>query len=191
MDSIPRLETDRLKLRAIFPDDAPAIFELFSDSKVTQFYDLEPYLDVEQARNLINNYTSWFQNDQSVRWGIVRKDDGQLIGTCCFDSFRGRNQSVNLGYDIGSKHWGHGFATEAAQAVIDHAFEHGIVGPVNRIEAKTIPQNIGSERVLLKLGFEKEGVLRQYGCWNDRFHDMNLFSLLRDQARGPQDSPSR
>lgn len=184
MNAIPRLETERLKLRAIFPDDVEAIFRLFSDPQVTRFYDFEPLVDTEQALNLIRNFTRWFQTNQSVRWGIVCKDDGLLIGTCCFDSFLKRNQSVNLGYEIQSKYWGHGFATEAAQKVIGHAFQNGIVGPVNRIEAKTIPQNIGSEKVLWKLGFEKEGLLRQYGHWKGQYHDMNLFSLIRDQYRG-------
>lgn len=182
MESIPRLETDRLNLRAIFPDDQEAIFELFSDPQVTRFYDFEPYVDLQQARNLINHYTQWFQKGVSVRWGIIHQQTGQLIGTCCFDSFIARNQSVNLGYDIQSKHWGHGFATEAAGAIIDHAFRLGIIGRVNRIEAKTIPENVGSERVLSKLGFQKEGLMRQYGYWKDQFHDMNLFSLTRDQV---------
>ncbi len=181
MDSIPKLQTERLKLRAIFPDDAPALLELFSDPNVMRFYDTEPLADVEQARNLIANYIRWFQTDQSIRWGIFLNDNGALVGTCCFDSFLSRNQSINLGYEIRSQDWGHGFATEAARAAITYAFEHGIVGPVNRIEAKTIPANVGSEKVLSKLGFEKEGLMRQYGFWKQQFHDMHLFSITRDQ----------
>lgn len=184
METIPRLESERLRLRAIFPEDAEALYQLFSDPKVVQYYDFEPYEDMEQIQNLIRNFTHWFQTDQSYRWGIVRKDNRQLIGTCCFDSFLSRNHSLNFGYDIRSQDWGQGFATEAAMVVIRFAFDQGIVGPVNRIEAKTIPANKASERVLEKLSFVREGTMRQYGFWKGEYHDMNLYSLTKDQVRG-------
>lgn len=179
MDSIPRLETDRLMLRAVFPDDAEAIFALFSDPLVTEMHELEPVANPQAALELISKFTSWFQHDQAVRWGIIDKETGELIGTCCFDTFHPKYQSVNLGYNIRSDHWSKGYATEAVQAIIEFAFENGIVGPVNRIQAITVPANIASEKVLEKLGFEKEGLMRQYGYWKGQFHDMNLYSMLK------------
>ncbi|MFT5301382.1 MAG: ribosomal-protein-alanine N-acetyltransferase [Mariniblastus sp.] len=179
MNSIPRLETERLDLRAIFPADAQEIFHLLSDVKVAEFHELEPFVEIGQAHQMIANYTHWFQNDQAVRWAIVRKDTGSLIGTCCFDSFQIKYQSANLGYNLSSDQWGNGFATEAVEAIVDYAFVHGIVGAVNRIQAITVPGNLASEKVLAKLGFEKEGLMRQYGFWQNEFHDMNLFSRLR------------
>lgn len=179
MNSIPRLETERLKLRAIFPQDAPDIFALMSDPRVLEHHELDPFQTLNQASDLISNFTQWFQNDQAVRWGIIDKTDQRLIGTCCFDTFHLKYQSVNLGYSLRSDRWGQGLATEAVQAIISHAFEHGIVGPVNRIQAITLPANAASENVLRKLGFEKEGLMRQYGFWKNAFHDMNLFSLLK------------
>ena len=179
MDSIPRIETERLKLRAIFPADAQAIFQLMSDPKVVQYYELEPFETIHQAQDLISSFTQWFQNDQAVRWAIIRKDDNELIGTCCFDTFHPKYQSVNVGYNVRSDQCGQGYATEAVQAIIGYAFKNGIVGPVNRIQAITVPANVASEKVLEKLGFEKEGLMRQYGFWKGAFHDMNLFSLLK------------
>lgn len=179
MDSIPRLETERLKLRAIFPADVQAVFELMSDPRVVQHHELEPFETIQQSRSLIADFTKWFQNDQAVRWGIVRKDNQELIGSCCFDTFHLKYQSVNLGYNIRSDQWGQGYATEAVNKIIQYAFEHGIVGPVNRIQAITVPANTPSEKVLKKLGFEKEGLMRQYGFWKGKFHDMNLFSLIK------------
>jgi ribosomal-protein-alanine N-acetyltransferase len=181
MNSIPRLETERLKLRAIFPADAPAICQLMSDPKVTRFHELEPMENIQQAHEMISNFTQWFQNNHAVRWGILLKETGELIGSCCFDTFHLEYQSVNVGYNLRSDHWGKGFATEAVKAIIRYAFEYGIASPINRIEAITIPNNVASEKVLLKLGFQKEGLMRQYGFWNDSFHDMNLFSLLKSE----------
>jgi ribosomal-protein-alanine N-acetyltransferase len=179
MDSIPRIETERLMLRAVFPSDAHDIFQLLSDPKVAKHHELDPFETVDQAHSLISHFTKWFQNDQAVRWAIVRKDDGELIGTCCFDTFHPKYQSVNVGYNVRSNRWGQGYATEAVHKIIDFAFTNGIVGPVNRIQAITVPANIASEKVLEKLGFEKEGLMRQYAYWKGEFHDMNLFSLLK------------
>ncbi len=180
MDSIPRLETSRLKLRAIFPTDAEAIFQLMSDPTVTKFHELEQFEDLQQAHDLISSFTQWFQNDQAVRWGILLKETSEFIGTCCFDTFDFDYQSVNLGYNLRSDHCGNGFATEAVNAIIDYAFAKGVVGPVNRIQAITVPENVASEKVLRKLGFEFEGRMRQYGFWKNEFHDMNLFSRLKN-----------
>jgi ribosomal-protein-alanine N-acetyltransferase len=182
MDSIPRLETERLKLRAIFPSDAADIFSLLSDPNVAKHHELAPFETMEQAHDMIANYTLWFQNDQAVRWGIVSKGNGDLIGTCCFDTFHQKYQSINLGYNLRSSCWGNGFATEAVAKIIEFAFANGIVGPVNRIQAITVPQNVASEKVLARLGFEKEGLMRQYGCWKGEFRDMHLFSLLKGET---------
>lgn len=179
MNSIPRLETERLKLRAIFPADAPAILALMSDPRVLEHHELVPFDSIDQANEIISRFTQWFQNDQAVRWGIACKPNDELIGTCCFDTFHPKYQTVNLGYSLRSDHWGQGFATEAVETIIRHAFENGIIGPVNRIQAITIPENTASENVLKKLGFEKEGLMRQYGYWKNEFHDMNLFSRLK------------
>ena len=182
MDSIPRLETERLKLRAIFPSDAAEIFALMSDLKVAEYHELDPFENIEQAHDVIANYTSWFQNDQAVRWGILKRETGELIGTCCFDTFHRKYQSANLGYNLRSDHWGNGFATEAVAKITEFAFAKGIVGSVNRIQAITVPENVASEKVLARIGFQKEGLMRQYGFWKGDFRDMNLFSLLRKMA---------
>ncbi len=179
MDSIPRLVTERLKLRAIFPSDAAELFALMSDDNVSRFHELESFDSIEQAHETIANYTHWFQSDHAVRWGILKKESMELIGTCCFDTFHPKYQSVNLGYNLRSEHWGHGFATESVNKIVEYAFEYGIVGPINRIQAITVPENVASEKVLERLGFRKEGTMRQYGFWKNEFRDMNLFSLLK------------
>lgn len=179
MESIPRLETERLKLRAVFPNDAQAIFELFADPKVAQSYEFEPFTERQQSVDLITQFTNWFQSDTSIRWAITLPTSGQLIGTCCFDTFQTKYQSVNMGYNIRSDHWGQGFATEAIRAIVGLAFDKGIAGAVNRIQAITLPENRGSERVLKKIGFRHEGLMRQYRFWKGQFRDMNRFGLIQ------------
>lgn len=184
MDSIPRLETDRLHLRAIFPHDAEGVFALFSDPQVARYYEFEAFTELAQAIELIQNITLWFQNDRAVRWGIFEKATGQLIGSCCFDTFLPNYHSINLGYNLRSEHWGQGLATEAVRQTITYAFEHGIVGPVNRIQALTAKENTSSEQVVRRLGFQHEGLMREYGFWKNTYHDMNLFSLIKKDWQG-------
>ena len=181
MQSIPRLETERLKLRAVQPGDADGIFQLYSDPKVTEFAEISTFTNFQQARNLISKFTKWFQHDQGVRWGIFLGDSDELIGVCCFDTYLIKYRTANVGYDLASAQWQKGFATEAVTAIVDYAFAHGLVSKINRIQALTHVDNPASDRVLEKMNFQKEGLLRQYAYWNRQYHDMNLYSRLANQ----------
>lgn len=183
MNSIPRLETDRLKLRAIFPQDELGVFTLFSDPDVVKFYEFEVFREPRQAQTLIQQFTQWFQQDQAVRWGIFEGATDQLIGSCCFDTLNRNYQSANLGYCLRREYWGQGFACEAVTAILDHGFQHGILGALNRVQAITVPANLASEKLLKKLGFQREGLFRSYGFWKGEYHDMNVFSLLKAEWR--------
>ena len=178
MNSIPRFETAQFKLRAIFPTDAEGIFRLFSDPNVIHYYDFEKFEDLKEAQVMIAKFTHWFQTDHAVRWGIFDKDSDELIGSCCLDTFHKGYHSCNIGYNVRSDHWGKGIATEAARKIIEFGFENGIVGRLNRIQAVTMPENLASEKVLTKLGFEHEGLMREFGFWNGKYQDMNRFGLI-------------
>lgn len=181
MNSIPRLDTERLHLRAIFPEDELGVFALFSDPHVVKFYEFVPFHDASQARVLIQQFTRWFQNDQAVRWGIFDRASDQLIGSCCFDTLHQTYHSANLGYCLRSDVWGQGLAREAVSAILDYGFQHGVNGALNRIQALTVPENLASEKLLKALGFQHEGLLRSYGHWKGEYHDMNVFSLLKSE----------
>lgn len=183
MHSIPRLETERLRLRAIQPTDADAVLRIYCDPQVTQLTDMIQLTNQQQARDLISRYTQWFQNDQGVRWGVFRKSGDDLVGVCCFDTYLPNYHSANLGYDIAAEHWRRGYATEVAAAICDYAFEHGLVSKINRLQAITHVDNLASVRVLKKAGFRREGLLRQYGYWQGQYHDMLLFSRLAKDSR--------
>ncbi len=180
MQSIPKIETERLTLSAIHPNQADSVFEIYSDPRVTEHSEIDTFADLRQASALINKFTYWFQHDQGVRWGVYLKSTQQLIGVCCFDTYLVKFHSVNLGYDFASAHWGNGYATEAVSKIVEYAFESGLGFKINRISAMTHLENQASEQVLTKIGFAKEGHLRKFGFWDNRYHDMNLFSRLRD-----------
>jgi ribosomal-protein-alanine N-acetyltransferase len=78
--------------------------------------------------------------------------------------------------------WGNGYATEAVRAIIRAAFSGKLpCGPLNRIQADTVPGNHASEALLRRLGFKEEGLRRESGYWKNAFHDLKCYGLLRSE----------
>jgi ribosomal-protein-alanine N-acetyltransferase len=169
----PQLETRNLLLRSIEPADAEAIYNIFADDEVTKFYDLETFSDIEQATQLIERMRNRFQRKEAIRWGIAGKAEPTIIGTCGYtlmSSLRG-----GLGYDLARAYWRQGIMTEALTAILKFGFEE--LG-LNRVEALVMLDNTASVHLLHKLGFQEEGILREYAFFKGRFHDLRSFSIL-------------
>lgn len=176
---VPTLETRQLLLRPITPADAPALLSLFGDPEVTRFYDLETFTTLEQAKGLIEKLTASHAAGRGRRWGIQAKDGSeQLVGTVGFNDWAPTARRAGLGYDLRPTHWGRGLVAEALRAILKHGFEE--MG-LNRVEAFVMRGNERSVRLLGKLGFCEEGVLRERGVWKGGFHDLTLLSLLKSE----------
>jgi len=177
----PMLETERLFLRPLTLDDTDFVFRHFSDPLVARYLlDEPPVASPEEARAIIRFYLEPEGKNRN-RWGVLRKADQRLIGTCGFHKWDKAHRRVEIGYDLSPDCWGQGYMTEALRAAIDNAFTRM---NLYRIDALVHVENTGSNRILQKLGFRLEGVLRGYFCWQDTFHDHNFFGLLRDEWRG-------
>jgi ribosomal-protein-alanine N-acetyltransferase len=179
----PRLETQRLVLRELQPSDVQAIFGIGSDDEVMHFYDLDTFQLPEDASAFIGRQRARYERESGIRWGIVRKEGEEVIGWCGY--VVGSYRRAELGYALARDAWGQGLMTEAVRAVVGFAFE---TTQINRLEATTHLGNGASARVLEKLGFVPEGLLREFGYWRGQFHDLRMHSLLRKDylsARGP------
>jgi ribosomal-protein-alanine N-acetyltransferase len=176
-DRFPQLTTPRLALREPEPADAPALLALRADEEVNRFQ-IQPELpDQDAARAQIARWRRRFQLRAEIRWVIASRDDGAFVGTCTFAHFVPGLDRGHLAYEICRPCWGRGLATEALAAMV--AFGHGDAG-LNRIEAVVMsPGNEASARVLHKVGFAEEGLLRAYGVSKGAYHDMRMFSMLR------------
>lgn len=185
----PELETTRLRLSSIVEEDVRNIYELFSDRRVIEYYDLEAFNQTSQAENLIRFFDTRFIENTGIRWAIRLKETNQLIGTCGFNTWSPKMKNAVIGYDLLPKYWGKGLTTEAVHRIVEAAFS-GVLpcGELNRIQGDTIPGNNASESVLLKLGFKEEGIRRQSGYWKDKFHDLKCFGLIQSEYREIQSS---
>ena len=172
-----RLILDEIKL-----EDKTSIFTIFSNSEVVKYYDLAAFDNMQQAENLIQLLHSRFLDCSGIRWAIRLKEDHRCIGTCGFNSWNIASRSAVIGYDMNRDYWGKGIVTEALRVILTKAFEGDLYcDKLNRIQADTVPDNLASEKVLMKLGFKEEGIRRQSGYWKNEYHDLKCFGLLKDE----------
>lgn len=177
-----RLDTPRLHLRPLQPDDAPALFAIHADPAFMRYWSSTPWTSLGQAQALIEGDLRDLAAGAHLRLGIVRRADGRLIGTASLFNLSAQNRRAEVGYGIASDCWRQGYVSEALDALLDHAF--GPMG-LRRLEADIDPRNIASARSLEKLGFQREGLLRERWIVGGEVSDSALYGLLAPQRRRP------
>jgi ribosomal-protein-alanine N-acetyltransferase len=170
------LHTERLDLRWLIEDDVDAHYAIFSDPEVTRYWSGAPWTAREQAVQGIADTLANYADGSGLRFAILVRDSGEMIGNATLHHFVEQNRRCEIGYALASKHWGHGYAVEALQAVLDHGFAQL---DLNRIEADVDPANIASCRVLEKLGFRKEGYMPERWIVCGRTADTVNYGLLK------------
>jgi ribosomal-protein-alanine N-acetyltransferase len=181
-DDFPELETADLRLRQLVPADAEAVFQIFADGEVTRFYDLETFTTVGEAADLIARQRARFERGEGLRWGVTHKRDDRVIGTIGCILYK-HNASGGLGYELARPYWRRGITSAALQAVISFGFDRM---RLNRLQALVMPGNEASAGLLRKLGFQEEGLLREYAFFRGRFNDLRCFSLLAGELKRPK-----
>lgn len=174
----PRLQTERFLLRAMEERDCNDIMDLYSLEEVVRYTPLEPFQSIQDVIREWNWHHSIFAEQSGLRWVIEDTSSAKVIGTCGYLQYEKAHRRIELGYDLSPQYWRRGVMTEVAQCVLSFGFRE--LG-VNRVEAKIEPENIASERLLLRLGFQKEGMMRQQEFEKGRYVDISVFSLLRSE----------
>ncbi len=184
----PDLTTDRLRLRAFLVTDAEAVAALAGHEAVARdtLNIPHPY-DPADAEEWIASHPGQFARRDAVTYAVTRLEDGALVGAVGL-ILDGENDAAELGYWIGRDHWGKGYATEAARAVVGWAFRSL---DVHRIHASHFPRNPASGQVLRKLGMTHEGTLRQHVKKWGEYLDLERYGVLRGEFDpGPARDPS-
>ena len=172
------LETSRLHLRPLSQSDVEFVYRHFSNPEINRYLlDEAPVNSVEQAQEIVDFFMLPTATTYT-RWVLVTKADSQPIGTCGFHKCDKRNRRSEIGYDLTPSAWGQGYMSEALTAMLEYGFTHL---NLNRIEALVYTENAASLKLLEKLKFQKEGLLRDYFYQNDEFYDHWLLSLLKRQ----------
>ena len=154
----PELHTARLRLRAFEDADAKDLYALQSNAYVLRYWDSPPWTEHARAEKFITRCREMAQEGSGARLAVERVSDGAFIGWCTLQSWNPDHRSASLGYCFDDAAWGHGYATEAARALLQWAFD---MLDLNRVQAEADTRNAASARVLEKLGFVREGTLRE------------------------------
>ena len=171
----PVLETERLILRRLTLEDAEDMFEYFSKDEVTEYYDLYTFKGIDEAEKLIQDFNKCFENKKGIRWAIQLKDSSKMIGTCGYHNWAHEHFKIELGYELNPLYWRQHYMEEAIAAILPYAFSEM---NIHRVEAFTDPDNLASERLLLKLNFKEEGLLKDFFFEKGRFVDAKIFGLV-------------
>ncbi|WP_379140815.1 GNAT family N-acetyltransferase [Paenibacillus sp. sgz500992] len=172
----PVLETDRLRLREITAEDAEGIFACFSSSEVMRYYGQEPLTTLAQAGEYVDFFADSFRDKRGIRWGIELKGSKGLIGTIGFNAWSPKHQRAEIGYELNPDFWRKGYAAEAVSRVLAYGFERM---ELTRIGAVVFTGNEVSKALLVKQGFQQEGLLRNYMVQDGKPHDTNVYSIVK------------
>jgi RimJ/RimL family protein N-acetyltransferase len=176
--TIPTIEAQRIALRSIEEGDVDALYTIFSNAEVMRYWSTPPIPDREAAVQLLRGIRDSLQRHEILKWGIATRTDNALIGTITLFNLSFTHRRCEIGYCLGRDYWGKGYMHEALDTVLKHAFE---VLNLHRIEADVDPRNQNSVRMLEKLGFQREGYLRERWQVGGEIQDAFFYGLLRPE----------
>jgi [ribosomal protein S5]-alanine N-acetyltransferase len=172
--------TPRLRLREFTPADFDWLHPISSDPTVTRYTDWGPN-EPPDTRAFLEEASRSRLGPEAFSWAVTLAD-GTGIGSAGVEVTSTKHRRASFGYVLDPRHWGHGYATEVATAVV--AFAHTTL-EAHRVEATCDPENVASARVLEKAGLRLEGRLRGHLLVHGSWRDSLLYAVLTsDLPRG-------
>lgn len=169
------LHTSRLLLRPLRSSDAEALLAVHSDVEVMRYSNLPPWTSIEQANALIEQGQRGVVTGTNLCLGIVPHEAGIVVGTCTLYELSESNRRAEIGFILGSYAWHKGYMIEALGALAQYSF---LELSLNRLEADTDPRNVRSINTLERLGFVREGHLRERWIVSGEKSDTLFYGLL-------------
>jgi RimJ/RimL family protein N-acetyltransferase len=179
----PPIATERLLLRLVEEGDLADLLIVNGDDEVTRCLPYASWQSHADAQAWFKRMSRFRAEGSAWQIAIVLKESRVVIGTCALFGYEEDNRRAELGYVLGRAYWGKGLMHEALTALITHLFR---ATHLRRLDATVDSQNPASERVMARLGFTREGVLRER--WRTRekdgITDAVIYGLLRREWPG-------
>lgn len=176
MHEHPTLETARFILRPLADQDGPRLAEICAPLETVRFTSSIPHpYTLDDAAAFIEHTRRGWADGTDICWAITRREDGLIVGTIGIRPVAA-HRHAEFGYMIAREQWGGGIATEAARRIVAFGFDD--LG-LHRIHASYAPANPASGRILEKLGFIREGTLRQHYHRDGDYVDAIVMARLR------------
>lgn len=179
-DRLPTITAERVELRWLTEADVPALFDIFSDAEVARYWSSPAYEDVEAAAALLTEIHDYFRKGTLFQWGVALRQSDQVVGTCTLASVDALNRRAEIGFALHRRHWKNGYIAEALAVLFRYAFD---TLQLRRIEADVDPRNAASIRTLERIGFQREGYLRERWWVAGEAQDSVLYGLLAREWR--------
>ena len=180
------IESQRVVLRLVEEADLPALLLVNGDEEVTRFLPYPTWASVVDGQAWLARCRVLAAQTKALQFVVIEKASGSAIGTCLLFRYEESSARMELGYVLGRAHWGQGLMQEALTALISQAF--GAYG-MRRLEAEVNPDNAASNKLLRKLGFQLEGLLRQRSAAKGVTYDVNIYGLLGEEWRPAATQP--
>lgn len=179
------LQTERLILREFTAGDWQAVFGYQNDPLYLRYYEHDSVTE-QQAQAFVYRFITWQGEQPRTRFqlAITLAETGELIGNVGVRREGPGEPLADMGFELSPAHWGRGYATEAARAMVEMAF--GDWG-LDRVHAHCIAENAGSARVLERVGLCREARLRDHQYFKDRYWDVLIYGMLRGEWEAGHD----
>lgn len=182
------LTTPRLYLRRFVLQDAQNMFDNWArDAEVTRFLTWHPHANVEESRQILQQWIHVYDRSEEYRWAIVLKQNNEVIGSIDVVAARDIFATAEVGYCIGKNYWGQGLMSEALQTVLTYLCKQ--IG-YHRIEATHDIDNPASGKVMQKCGMRREGIKREGMLRKDgTYADLSMYAVLSQELPAVDRSP--
>jgi [ribosomal protein S5]-alanine N-acetyltransferase len=174
-----KLETERLVLRDFVPRDWQRVLEYQTDPLYLRY---NPW--TERTPAAVQEFVGWFLEHQKqnprikFQLAVTLKSSDLLIGNCGIRMEHANAFQADIGYELDPKHWNHGYASEAAHAIVDFGFR---TFGLHRVWSWCVAENVGSAHVMEKLGMRPEGHLRENEYYRGKWWDTLMYAILADE----------
>lgn len=174
-DDLPTLAGERVRLRGFRENDLQDLYAVHSDPVVNRYWSFPAWTDPAQALDYLATAIAARDAGRMLCWAIAERDGDHLIGAITLSAIDRTQGRAEIGYALRSDRWGRGYAQEALRLVLRHAFD-GL--SLRRVEADIDPRNGASCQSVERLGFVREGLLRERWHVAGELCDSVLYGLL-------------
>jgi len=176
------IEAERVRVRLLLESDLPALFEVNSDEAVTSLLPYATWTSPADADAWFKRMADLQGTGLALQLVVADQASDKAIGTCLLFRLEEASRRAELGYVLGRAHWGRGLMQEALRALLARAF--GAMA-LRRLEAEVDIRNPASARLLQRLGFTREGLLRQRWVSKGEAKDVEIYGLLCNEWPAP------
>ena len=168
--------TPRLTLRPLAKRDVNAVFAMMSDSETMRFWDWPAFNDRDTVAEIVDAQRVDMASGNALYWAVALTPEGEAIGSCDLSDIDRHHARAEVGFLFNRSHWGNGYAREAMEAVAAFGFEDL---NLQRLWARFHTGNAASQRLLERLGFSREGTLRQHIVRDGARRDCEIYGRMR------------